>query len=452
MTTRRPPANLQPESICPDPEAARRVMLPDMQWQHFHCELVTPLFGGGVKAREVDRTLPIRSTGLRGQWRFWWRLLARHRDGLQGAALRDEEFAVWGGLGTPPQASKVWVRVDGVQGLKLEDAMVYPEGKTFPKPQPWAPALYALFPAQKGKSADEQPVAKLALAGLRWQMHVGLRRGKDGLTDAQCDRVWEALRWWASFGGVGARTRRGLGAVRVSRVDGDQPQPLPPVTPEEARQAGCELVLMDQPAGNATDAWRVAIERLQRYRQGPGVGRNPGAQNRPGRSRWPEADAIRRAAHRHAELHPPEHKAGNVWPRAYFGLPIVFHFKDRDDPADHVLQPRGRQRMASPLILRPMRRGPEDRWFPGALLLPYDAATTMDMELMLVRGATRVRTIPADAVWPKDEQRRMELACRIRPMDGEKASPLDPLQAFLSFFKQPGAAPAGQSRQGGARR
>ena len=450
MTTRRPPADLKPESICPDPEAARRVTLPDVQWQHYECELVTPLFGGGVNTRDVDSSMPIRTTGLRGQWRFWWRLLARCRDGLQGSALRDEEFAVWGGLGKPPLASKVWVRVDGVQGLQLEDAMVYPGGKNLSKPQPWAPALYALFPAQRSQHSDKEHVAKLARAGLRWRLHVGLRRGTDGLTDAQSARVWEALRWWASFGGVGARTRRGLGAVRVSRVDGDRLQPLPPVTPEEARQAGCALVLIEQSPGNATDAWRVAIERLKRYRQGPGVGRNFGGQARPGRSRWPEPDAIRRAAREHARDHPPEHKAGDVWPRAYFGLPIVFHFKDRDDPADHVLQPRGRQRMASPLILRPMRRGSDDRWFPGALLLPYDAVTAMDMELM--RGQTRVRAIPANAVWPKDEQRRMELACRIPPMAAAKASPLDPLQAFLWFFKQPSAAPAAQLRQGGVRR
>lgn len=39
------------------------------------CELITPMYGGGVKAGRVDCKMPIRASALRGQLRFWWRLL-----------------------------------------------------------------------------------------------------------------------------------------------------------------------------------------------------------------------------------------------------------------------------------------------------------------------------------------------------------------------------------------
>lgn len=50
-------------------------------WQGIRCELVTPLHGGGVVARESDEKLPVRVTAIRGQLRFWWRFLA-HQNGI----------------------------------------------------------------------------------------------------------------------------------------------------------------------------------------------------------------------------------------------------------------------------------------------------------------------------------------------------------------------------------
>jgi CRISPR-associated protein Cmr1 len=48
----------------------------------------------------------------------------------------------------------------------------------------------------------------------------------------------------------------------------------------------------------------------------------------------------------------------DAFPRAEFGLPIVFHFQGRGEPPDTTLQPvvdgAGQERMASPLILKPL--------------------------------------------------------------------------------------------------
>ena len=50
----------------------------------------------------------------------------------------------------------------------------------------------------------------------------------------------------------------------------------------------------------------------------------------------------------------------DAFPRGEFGLPIVFHFQGQGEPPDTVLYPSNasdgepRQRMASPLILKPL--------------------------------------------------------------------------------------------------
>ena len=70
--------------------------------------------------------------------------------------------------------------------------------------------------------------------------------------------------------------------------------------------------------------------------------------NGRGKTQWPEPDEIR-AIRQRQEMPGPE-----GFPRGALGLPIVFHFKDHQDPSDQILnieEPDGR--MASPVILRP---------------------------------------------------------------------------------------------------
>jgi CRISPR-associated protein Cmr1 len=389
----------------------------------FHCQTITPLYGGGVRGGEVDTELPIRPSGLRGQWRFWWRLL--HRDRYPSSrAMFIAERALWGGLGEQgATASRVRLRVSGVSKPTLFPAFAFKkkaDGRYGAAPQPGAGvSAYALFSAQgrlsdRNQEIEEHP-RSLAEAGVIFTLHL------DCPSEHRAE-VEEALRWWASFGGVGARTRRGLGAVRV---DG-----LAPVTVKEVEQAGGRLVLRER-ANDARDAWKRAVDPLRELRQGSDVGRNPPApdSNRPGRSRWPEADMIRRVSGRHATLHAPEHPVHGYYPRAAFGLPVVFHFKDRDDPTDHILEPDGDfDRMASPLILRPYWDGQGYR--PAALLLPgWERALRQDLKL---KGTPHRRL----SVWPGDPATQQETAGQIKPMVGRGA---DPLTAFLDFFAKGGA-------------
>ncbi len=77
-------------------------------------ELITPLFGGGVKAGETDPITVINGKSVRGQLRFWWRAT---RGGQFGklpdpiTKLREAEVAIWGAASIEEKnlASKVEV-------------------------------------------------------------------------------------------------------------------------------------------------------------------------------------------------------------------------------------------------------------------------------------------------------------------------------------------------------
>ena len=372
------------------------------------CELITPMFGGGVTPGEVDRDMPIRASALRGQLRFWWRLL--NGAGQEPTDLFIAESALWGGISSKrPQASQVTLQV---RAEPASDQQLIAKSRlesnlgSFPS--------YALI-----LKPQEDP--KLLNAGYGFEL---ILRFKRTMKSQQREQVIEALRWWASFAGVGARTRRGLGAVRVTGGDVD----LRPVSIEEVKSRGGRMIPGKSTGADAVKAWTKAVDALRQFRQGEEVGRNPGPGNRPGRSRWPEPDTIRRFTNRHAARLAPEHPVDGFYPRAAFGLPLVFRFKDRDDPDDEVLEPDGkdRDRMASPVILRPYFDG--QQYCPVALLLP-DWEKRVSMRV----GFRSARAKPGPA-WPEDADDRERLAKDIEPMDRRGT---DVLSAFMSYFEDP---------------
>ena len=395
---RRPNLQIAPE----DAQTAWEKALPTVESDFVvtaRCRLITPMFGGGVTPGTVDCDMPIRASALRGQLRFWWRLL--NGAGRKPADLFIAESALWGGISSKgPQASQVTLQVKAEPAGNHQLTAKSQQGD-FP--------AYALI-----LERDEDPV--LLNAGYGFDL---VLRFKRRVTDQQREQVIEALRWWASFAGVGARTRRGLGAVRVASTDVD----LKPVSIEEVESRGGRMILGGS-GRNAVQAWKKAVEVLRDFRQKVGIGRNGGAGGRPGRSHWPEPDTIRRLTKKHAVGHAPEHPVDGFYPRAAFGLPVVFHFKDRHDPRDSVLEPEGCDRMASPLILRPYFDG--QQYYPLALLLPgWEERVSVPVGL----GSATATAGPA---WPKDLGQRERLAKKIEPMRGRG---IDALSAFMSYFQ-----------------
>ena len=199
------------------------------------------------------------------------------------------------------------------------------------------------------------------------------------------------------------------------------------MTEAEVAARGGQLLLR-APVNNPELAWKASVGRLKDFRQKADIGRNPkktDSTSPAGRSRWPEADAIRRQTKRHAPKHAPEHIVDGVYPRAAFGLPIVFHFKDESigDPSQQLLVPTDRDRMASPLILRPYWNG--QQWRPAALLLPR-WAEALSVRVDFGHGGSQ-------RAWPNDPTAARTLADKIKPMQGRGT---DPLTAFMDYFEK----------------
>lgn len=399
-------------------------------WHSLACELVTPMYGGGVVAGEVDSALPVRSSSIRGQLRFWWRLLAKYKWKLGHAAdIQKTEALLFGGAGQETHASLVFLRVSDVNNLVSEAWAQYDSHhkggfKTIPTAKKWAEVSYALFPAQGKKpgSPDSKEPSKLIKAGLTWSLQLKFAKQ---MTQEQEGQVWEALRWFANFGGLGARTRRGLGAIHV------KDSRCAPLTEKDiATVIGAKLVLNKKQEKEAYFAWQKAVQTLQNFRQGhtPEIGRNKGSDDpkKPGRSRWSEPDAIRSFTGQTSSKHAQRLTQGDYFPRAAFGLPIIFKFQNdgsrpTDEPAQSSLQPIIREkvaeRMASPLILRPYFNG--KTWQSAALLLPHEHIQTLQLKLKQKREFDV-------QYWNKNN------ASEVKPIKEYNGS--DALTAFLNYF------------------
>jgi len=82
-----------------------------------------------------------------------------------------------------------------------------------------------------------------------------------------------------------------------------------------------------------------------------------------GRSLWPEPDAIRDIRRESAPIHSTPINGDGDFPRAKFGLPIIFHFRTdahrAGDPTDNTLViDKDRDRFASPIIVKAIAVSP----------------------------------------------------------------------------------------------
>ncbi len=344
--------------------------------------VVTPIYGGAAKPRQIDDIDVIRPASVRGHLRFWWRAL-HARDFDDPTALYLAERAIWGAAATSDEGgrSNVEIRITvhrdtlgerDLQSLK----MASPDG-------------YVLFPARGQTEGPSE--APRRIPGTEFDLELRLKAGAE-----YAHQVQDALQAWILFGGYGGRTRRGLGSLTIVGTSPNVTLPAAPTpaaiaklfardpfAPQEhsncvASLGGAKLVT--RPATNANDAWFAAIGWLKDFRQGninlpePLRARRPGAdRKRPSISHWPEADKVRHFSQRGRLpwAHPPQHNTAAAWPRAEFGLPILGQFqkKHRDgkywehrnppatEPKEFELvwyDGNFHNRLASPLILKPL--------------------------------------------------------------------------------------------------
>lgn len=338
-------------------------------------ELITPLFGGGVEPKHADLLTPVRGSEIRGQLRFWWRACRGGEFDGNLQKMKEAEDQLWGAAGgeAGPRESQVQIILSDWSSGSVDvpfDVGKNQNGKIQVRPRPGTivPA-YAAFPLQ-----PEQRNASVGMKLPGVQLDVKFTLTITYPQDKQLADDIEAALWaWETFGGIGGRTRRGFGALCCTHINN---APVQPPRADQLRQhilaqlqkhvstgqwpadvphlvTGTKFKLT---AAEATElaAWQFLIERLKSFRQR----RASGVGNRPGRSHWPEPDEIRRRfpGKRHAHTPRPESlESVAKFPRAAFGLPIVFHFKDKGDPPETTLQGAQAGRLASPLILRPIR-------------------------------------------------------------------------------------------------
>lgn len=362
----------------------------------YEIKLITPLFGGGVSTRVNDSSFPIRPTSIRGQLQFWWRATV----GAQYETkedLRKAQSAIWGDTA---RASRVQIRVDYVQADEPRPCARFdPDHKnpgkfrsmpTWNDPFHNSALSYALFPFQ-GQLANRRQHIEVAPASCIHNATFRLSVKCDPCIDF-VKQVEPAIWAWVNFGGLGSRTRRGCGALFCKSFAPNDAKELnaawqrfmPDLFPQREWPTMASAILAGARVANSHEAWDQVIEKIKTFRQGNDFARDRGSP--PSRSRFPEPDTIRRITDSWKQGHEPRGTKviPDGFPRAEFGLPIVFHFKDAKknatDPLPHepfptILLPffaeksdlgpkqgsdgcivgETKDRMASPLILKPLQ-------------------------------------------------------------------------------------------------
>jgi CRISPR-associated protein Cmr1 len=361
-------------------------------------QLITPLYGGGVSPALPDPITVVRTTEARGQLRFWWR--AYHAAKFSDlAALKNAEDELWGAAATKEEKPKQEnEQHQAEQDHKRPQTTVQMEIKVNQPGKDIAAYRVIRTQGQRYRVNEQRPVPLYAVFPLQpaqekldaWDPAIDTEKHvREGVVftltlffpEEKKEEVAAALWAWETFGGIGARTRRGFGALRLLSIDGKEHTDLPDLktqTPEKWIQEKLKKLVavgryplgmprltstlqfvVTSPEQDSYTIWNKLIQQLRRFRQHR---QNSDVRN-PGRSLWPEPSEIRKFTNQGLPAHktppipdPPIHK----FPRAIFGLPIIFHFIKNDpynpdkEPRNTILRLDISERLASPLILKPL--------------------------------------------------------------------------------------------------
>jgi CRISPR-associated protein Cmr1 len=372
--------------------------------------VITPLFGGGVEAGYIDPEMPIRSSSIRGHLRFWWRI-TRGKRYTDLAQLKQREGEIWGSQENP---SPISIEVDQPDNDNLEPRSSAKNNYGFSSRDPQS---YVLFPA-KDKDVDICKEDFTFTLKIRWltSQKLQLIRENENAELIRCKKtplpkviedigpdVEIASKAWVNFGGIGARTRRGCGALYCKDLALNSLKTLGTEFP-------FTILSSTECFDDTIAAWSKSIDTIKCFRQQRSGGPHRknigyGAKCRSifvpeGRSKWPEPDSIRKitgCALTKQEPNPnTDHSKPKTptifFPRAELGLPIIFHFADgpgkgrpavsnRDPPTVTLIPTKideksGKRidgtRMASPVITRPivLRDDDKESIFSILIVLP----------------------------------------------------------------------------------
>ncbi|WP_025721208.1 type III-B CRISPR module RAMP protein Cmr1 [Paenibacillus sp. 1-18] len=408
--------------------------------------VVTPMFGGGYLAGQIDTEELVRTGTVRGQLRFWWRA-------TRGAAyenvyeLRKREVEIFGDT-SRPSCVKIWIE----QTTSKSTGRIH-----FPK--------YALYSA--GAEVDIAKKNSIEhTIGHTFKLHIIYKQPFDDITksmdleEIERKEIEPALWAWINFGGVGARTRRGCGSLYCEgispTIDNCTHENFLPWFDKQIEKYDLNLLQANQSREWPTlckhikfrphtegiqDAWNEAIEAYRLFRRRANKGKD---KHKPGRSHWPEADSIRTItgmAHPKHKKKCPASKPDKLiaFPRAQLGLPIIFEFKQKMDedkslsyeelrnrkrwekePYKTQLVPKNKDRLASPVILKPLACSPH-KSLGIVAVLNQPMLEGVDLE---ANGRT-VKQVGTKEIYP-------DVSYDDNPMQDNKKVYMSAVEAFLN--------------------
>lgn len=319
-------------------------------------KVITPMFGGGYKSREVDPVNIIRPAAIRGHLRFWWRATAGARyDSLE--EMFHAERMLWGGAVEKGKEKEcvgqvaIKVTISDTGGSKK-----YSEIAPKSTPQQGPLTGYFMFPFQEQKGDTPAPEAS-GRVNVQFRLVVKLSTTLSD-SESQKNEVRRAIQAWIAFGGVGARTRRGCGALQV--VGGDAHQWMPPAD-RNARKSWFEQLIVSeqrQPRWTAlagvhviigsakTDAMQIWSELAKfwaRFRKG-----------HVGSIQYSPMSGAKWRDYRKELLPFSKNPTDYVrLAKPFLGLPIIYQ-KFTNAPYAPTIESESSGRMSSPVILKPL--------------------------------------------------------------------------------------------------
>jgi len=415
-----------------------------MTWTTFHLEVTTPLFNGGPdltggagasgggdgSGGAADVAAGIRVPSIRGAMRFWFRALAGMALGPDLAKLAEAEARVFG------DSEKSSAGHDGRWSSPVALRLPSPPAAVDESRPDWLGddpdhSRWIVYLLGQGlgdvrgvaRHSGRRPVTKPHVRhGTRFDLQMRFA-GSERASEEVAALAVAALWLTCAYGGVGARTRRGFGGLRITGAAGDLPEPwnhesvrtpdlghyeqLASLFPNEPvgrsllglRALGHDVssgsAWTDRPTfpvlhrtytraaasgggsfGNAESVLAFAGEELRYFRARqdyPGAGYHP-------KIKTPEWETAIRGA-------------GNRFPLGALGLPVVY--KGRQEV--HADRGNEKLRRASPLWLRPVGAGRNWRLLSFAFqgrFLPTDADP--DLGVHLWRDSQRDKALTVD--------------------------------------------------------
>lgn len=359
-----------------------------IETEQLQIHVVTPVVGGSSKPGKVNKEMPIRSGAVRGNLRFWWRA-TRGASFTTAKELFAREELIFGST-NKASSIKIWVMCDSKSLITDQTTEKYIHPKTEREAtrlkSPLRGVSYAAFPFNSPN--DKHDFIKDPFS---FNLHIEYAKPTqaDGITKEELKKELHAALWgWINFGGVGARTRRGFGSLYCAKFSPEHNEKnlkqwlqkqvtdrgIQLLSSQETREwATLNGITVQHKSGDQIYAWSSAVEIYEKFRKKATM-RN----GRPlGRSFWPEADSLRSITGMgvqirekdHVTPHPRGKQVRISFPRAQFGLPIIFEFKDKGskgnkshyndkeldksrDPYKTQLMPQLGDRLASPIIVK----------------------------------------------------------------------------------------------------